>query len=95
MSDQCRHCTLRGQNVNRCHSEGEGTPCSQAESWYGRALREQRDDLYEALKMWLPFMEAHTVSTHMMDGLFKRKQNEWDDKLAQARAALKKAEGQG
>jgi hypothetical protein len=43
MSDQCQHCTLRG-DLAACQS----TPCNQHESWMVQQLRQQCEDLLAA-----------------------------------------------
>ncbi len=88
MSDQCQHCTLQGQDVNRCHTEGDGTPCYQTESWYARTLRAQRDELYEACQNLV------VAIYNIQQGLgtkFPALAEAW----VMARAALAKVEGEG
>jgi hypothetical protein len=49
MSDECKHCDLRGRDRKLCTSDaGLGSFCSVPESWYvGELLRENKDLLYQ------------------------------------------------
>ena len=48
MSDQCRHCTIRGTDIARCNSAED--PCSIPESWFVKVLEAEIDRLRERVK---------------------------------------------
>ena len=66
MSDQCRHCTIRGTDIARCNSAED--PCSIPESWFVKVLEAEIDRLRERVKELEASVEKHrAINQHLAD----------------------------
>ena len=67
MSDQCRHCTLRG-DIKKCKS----TECFHHENWYAKEQQKLINELQEGLK------SAWFILDNMEDDRADEWQNKWE-----------------